>query len=318
MLGSALIALLIVAAPDPRGALGDAAEPRSAACRPAVEVRGADVPTDVVRDFRAAADHALDAIRAQTGDDDCRPITITLVPSMGRADELDPPWHLPSWAAGAARPAERRIVVGITSNGRVQDRLVTLTHELAHVSARSAAGGAALPRWLDEGIARVVAGEHGIADMQELARARVADRFLPLTALEDGFPAGARDAALAYAQAGRAVSLAVERDPGAISLILHHFRSGLSADDALRQATGRATWQVDLDVRRSVGLWAAIAVVGVEGDLAMASCGLAVAYFGVRARRRQRERLSAMDDAMPARTVVDAVVARWTVRGAPW
>lgn len=287
--------------------------PASALCVPAVHVDGAGVPADVVAAFADDARQLVDELRPRLGDEDCRPIVVTLLSSMGDAPRLDPPWHLPMWAAGAARPAERRLVVGVTAEGRLQDRHRTLRHELVHVLAHSAAGGAPLPRWLDEGLARVLAGEHGIDDLRVLAQARVADRFLPLSALVEGFPPGSADAALAYAEAGRAVSLLLEREDD-VAHLLARVRAGHDVDDALRQVAGRATWQIDLDMRRSIGLWAAIATVGLETDLAMAGCGVAVAVFGVRARRRQRARLAAMDDDdVPRRPPPTATVSRWTV-----
>jgi len=293
--------------------LGAGTAPATVLCRPPIEVQGPGLPAAMVADFAHDAAVLVDELRPRTGDVDCRPIAITLVPSMGDAHALDPPWHLPTWAAGAAQPGQRRIVVGVSAEGRVQDRRRTLHHELAHVLVRSAARDAAMPRWLDEGLARVLAGEHGIDDLRVLAQARLADRFLPLAALEQGFPAGSADAALAYAQSGRAVSLMQDRDD-AIPRLLAAVGAGASVDDALRQTIGRATWQLDIDVRRSVTLWAALATVGVESDLAMAGCGVVVAVFGVRARRRQRSRLLAMDDDNPPlRRPAAASFTRWTV-----
>jgi hypothetical protein len=282
-------------------------------CMPEVVVEGSGVAAPMLADVAVTARMIVDELRPRLGDEDCRPIVATLVGSMDEAPGLDPPWHLPSWAAGAARPTVRRIIIGVTAEGRVQDRMRTLRHELVHVLAHSAAGGAPLPRWLDEGLARVLAGEHGIDDLRVLAQARVADRFLPLSALVDGFPSGNADAALAYAESGRAVSLLLAHGEDAAHL-LARVRAGASVDDALRAVTGRATWQIDLDMRRSIGLWAALATVGLETDLAMAGCGVAVAVFGVRARRRQRARLAAMDDDdAPRATTPVATVSRWTV-----
>ncbi len=289
-------------------------------CRPLLNVRGPGLPVDVVTEFKALADTMVDDLRERLGDIDCRPITITLVSSMANANALDPPWHLPSWAAGAAMPNERRIVVGISSNGRVQDRTTTLRHELAHVFARSAAGGRALPRWLDEGIARVMASEHGIDDLRALSYARLGDRFLPLVALTEGFPSRPADADLAYAQAGRAVSLLEARGHAVVPDLLALVRGGADVDDALRSVSGRATWQLDSDVRKSVTGWAALATVGIETDFAMAGAGMVAAFAGVRARRRQRERLLALDDddPRPRAPPQNVTVARWTVTRPTW
>lgn len=318
-----LLALSPADAPAPASAPTAAApsataqeHPRSALCVPAVVVEGAGVPADIADDFAAVARHELTDLRQWLGDESCAPISITLIPSMSDAPSLSPSWRLPSWAAGAAQPAERRIVVGVTAEGRVQDRDRTLRHELAHVVARSAAGSS-MPRWLDEGIARVAAGEHGIDDLRILAHARLADRFLPLAALEQGFPPGAADAALAYAEAGRAVSLLQEGHPERIAVLLSALQQGESIDSALRQAGGRATWQLDRDIKASVGLWAAFATVGIETDAAMALCALVVAWFGVRMRRRMLQRMAAMDDdGEPRRRPATASLVRWTVAAA--
>lgn len=284
-------------------------------CRPELRVRGPELPAAVVDEFAALAETMVDDLRDRLGDTDCRPVTITLVSSMQQANALDPPWHLPSWAAGAAMPNERRIVVGINSNGRGQDRETTLRHELAHVFARSAAGGRALPRWLDEGIARVAASEHGVDDLRALAHARLGDRFLPLVALTDGFPSRPADADLAYAQAGRAVSLLEGKGKDVVPDLLARVRAGDDVDDALRAVSGRATWQLDVDVRKSVTAWAAFATIGIETDFAMAGAGMVAAFAGLRARRRQRARLLALDDdELPRRGPPQNVtVARWTV-----
>ena len=289
-------------------------------CRPVLDVRGPGLPVDVVTEFKVLADSMVDDLRDRLGDTDCRPITITLVSSMADAHALDPPWHLPSWAAGAAQPNQRRIVVGISSNGRVQDRETTLRHELAHVFARSAAGGHALPRWLDEGIARVFAAEHGVDDLRALAHARLGDRFLPLVALTDGFPSRPADANLAYAQAGRAVSLLEGKGVSVVPELLARVKGGAEIDDALRAVSGRATWQLDVDVRKSVTAWAALATVGIETDFAMAGAGAIAAFAGIRARRRQRARLLALDDddPRPRGPPRDVLVTRWTVATVAW
>jgi hypothetical protein len=268
-----------------------------APCAPVVDVRGPGLPDDVVASFADDARAAVVDVRARLGSTRCDPFVITLVPAMADAPRLDPPWHLPTWAAGAAEPRARRIVVGVTVDGALQDRQRTLVHEVAHVVAAEAVGDRRLPRWLDEGIARVIAGEHGIEDLSRLAHARVGDRFLPLLALVDGFPPAAADAGLAYAEAGRAVSLLVGRTPDVLPRLLARIGAGHDVDDALVHVAGRATWQLDQDVRRSVSGWTALATVGIETDLAMAACAVVVVVVGVRARRRLRRRIESMDDA---------------------
>src|SRR5262249_21696399 len=143
------------------------------------------------------------------GADPCVPIHVDLLPGM--QDAADVGFRVPGWAAGAAMPEERRAVVGVTASGQRQDRVRVLTHELAHVAIANAPGPARVPRWLDEGIARTVALEDSTDDEDALARAILADKLLPLTALVDGFPGDAGDARLAYAESAKAVRLLEER-----------------------------------------------------------------------------------------------------------
>jgi hypothetical protein len=268
----------------------------AAPCAPQLSVRGPGLPDDVVAAFATDARDVVVEVRARLGSTSCEPLTITLVPAMRDASVLDPPWHLPSWAAGAAAAGDRRIVVGVTADGVRQDRRRILVHEVAHVVAAEASGGRRLPRWLDEGIARYTASEHGIEDLSLLAHARLADRFFPLASLVDGFPPHAADASLAYAESGRAVSLVAGKSSDAIPRLLALLSTGLSVDDALSQVYGRASWQLDRDVQQSLSGWASLAVVGVETDFAMALCATVVAAYGFRARRRLRQRILAMDD----------------------
>ena len=280
-------------------------------CELQVDVRGPGVPDEVVEEFRERVVERADHVASRLGASACAPVAITLVPAMEQAGTLDPPWHLPSWAAGAAQPAARRIVIGVTANRQIQDRDQTLDHELAHVFLHEAVAGAPMPRWFNEGVARVMASEHGVADLTLLARASLVDGLLPLGALREGFPAEPTRAALAYAQAGRAVSLV--EGAGHLPAVIAGLRAGASFEESLTSATGRATWQLDLDVQRSIPRWRALAIVGLETDFAMAACAAVVIVAGTRARRRLRERMAAMEDPTDGAFTSLIPVTRWTV-----
>ncbi|HEY4220197.1 MAG TPA: hypothetical protein VGO62_02625 [Myxococcota bacterium] len=284
----------------------------SSPCTAPVIVTGHGVPVSVVEDLQSAAPaleaHVHDALALGS----CAPIRVELLPAIENADALQPPWQLPEWAAGAAVPEERRIVVAITARKEHQDRERILLHELAHVGVREAAAGKPVPRWLDEGVARTIAGEAGASDdMDALARARIGDRLFPLAALVDGFPARGDLAALAYAESGRA---AAAIGP-AVPAVLHELGRGLAIDDALLAASGQRSWQLDVAVEKSIPLASAWSLVGLDSELAYALAGLGFAWAGIRARRRIRERLRAYpDDAHPL--FPDVHLLRWTVRRA--
>jgi hypothetical protein len=240
---------------------------------------------------------------------------------METADTLDPPFHVPAWAAGAAVPHERRIVVGVTSERHVQNRHATLTHELAHVLLRQATGTVDVPRWFDEGAARVLAKEAGNADdLRALSQAKVGSRLWPLSAIADGFPAGPSDAAVAYAVSGRAVELMFAKQP--MSAFIASLASTQSFEASVAATTGRAVWQLSQDTERSVSTWRSLLVVGFETDILMGVCAILLAVSGIRARRRFLAGLQRLADdeerGSRAAGPLDVQVVRWTVARGAW
>jgi hypothetical protein len=234
---------------------------------------------------------------------------------MEDAKTIEPGWALPTWAAGAADPHERRIVVGVTAAHQRQDRERVLLHELTHVAIRSAAGEGHVPRWFDEGVSRVVAHEDGEGDGRALAQARIGGAPFMLEGLVDRFPASGSEAAFAYAISGRAVRVIEQHGGrGSIARILANVRAGGDFETALVDETGRHTWQIGVDVERTVSLWHAWATVLREIDLWMIVAGGLAVLAGLRARARQRTRLAALiEEDERARPALEVVMARWSV-----
>jgi hypothetical protein len=291
-----------------------------AVCSTALRVTGHEVPAVVLEEAQTNAIEDMNDIAARLGLNSCPPtIDITMVATMDSAGELDPPFRVPAWAAGAAVPHERRIVVGLTSAKKLQNRHATLKHELAHVMVRQATGAAVLPRWFDEGAARLLAGEAGNADdLRALSHAKLADRILPLSSYNHGFPADANDAAVAYASAGRAVSLLVPTTDRWSALF--DSLQQQSFENTVQVVSGRQVWQLSVDVQRSVSTWRSLLVVGFETDVLMGGCAVALVVGGVRSRRRFQDgmaRLLAMDQQERAREQVLLSmprVTRWTAK----
>src|SRR2546421_9906266 len=113
---------------------------RADPCRAPVDVVAHGVPSVVVDELRAVAP----SLEAQVADalalESCAPIHVDVLPAIEGASTLEPPWSLPAWAAGAAEPGDRRIVVAVTAKGERQDRERILLHELAHVGVHEAGG----------------------------------------------------------------------------------------------------------------------------------------------------------------------------------
>jgi hypothetical protein len=304
-----LLACALAFTATPTHAQGDVTS--SSSCPPVV-VEGHGSAEALAPDLQTVATHALVDVRARLGVTSCDPVRVELLPGIEEAQTLDPPWHLPPWAAGAAEPQDHRIVVAVTAGRQRQDRERVLVHELAHEGVHEAAGNHTVPRWFDEGVARSIADEDRDVDDRALAHAHLGNHWLPLLALVDGFPPLSSDATLAYAIAGRAVRLMEDHGgPHAVARVLAQVHDGVPFDDALVDVTGRRTWQLDLDVQRSVTTWRALALLGRETDVAYGLASVLVVVGGARARRRVRERMVALGDLHDPWPMAN--LTRWTV-----
>lgn len=257
-------------------------------------------------------------IARYVGAQDCAPIQVTLHGDLPTALAAQPAWHLPPWAAGAARPGSREILLTVHARGQRHDLLRLLRHELAHVALGAATGGHALPRWFEEGVSRRAAGEDDQRDDHVLAEARLAGRLQTLEGLQVAFPGSAEAAAVAYAVSGRALELLeAEQGPVVVSRIGDGVRRGVPFDDMLHEVSGRRTWQLSGDVERSVETWHAWLTLTREVDWGMALGAGLLCLAGWRVRSRSRRRLAAWqaeDEAAAAIEAAQAAWVRWTAR----
>lgn len=278
-----------------------------------VLVTGHGAVEHLADDLEARATGLYEVAATYTGASDCAPVEVHLTPDIQAASALLPAWHLPPWAAGAARPGERLVVLTVHSKGQRQDRERVLVHELSHVALAAAAGGAPVPRWFDEGVARRLAGEDVQDDDRVLAESRLSGQMLTLEGLEVAFPGSKSGAAVAYAVSGRAIELLEERyGPDIVRRLLAEVRAGAPFEEALHDLTGLWTWQLSGEVERSVALWHAWLTLIRDVDFAMAAGALLLVVGGLRARRRLRQRIDEMEDP-GAPQGPGVVVVRWTV-----
>lgn len=251
------------------------------------------------------------------GATDCDPILVTLTSDLKAAEHTLPRWHLPPWAAGAARPEARTILLTVHANGQPTDRARVLRHELAHLAIASASGGNKLPRWFDEGISRTVAREDGPTDAEVLNQARAFNNLFNLDELRHAFPADKNQAAIAYAESARAIAY-LERTHGGdiVARLLARVKAGEAFDDALLRLTGETPGTITQAVKDELRPLVAFLAAFWQVDLGLAFGGGFFFWAGLRARRRIRERIEAMDDEPLPEDVFlnaqDLVVARWT------
>jgi len=105
---------------------------------------------------------------------------------------------VPGWAAGVAWPGHNLIVLRKNTGA---DIVQTFEHELCHILLGQAFGpDHRVPRWLEEGLALMIAGQWSLQRMSTMSMAVLTGRVLPMDALTRGFPADAGQAEVAYCQ----------------------------------------------------------------------------------------------------------------------
>jgi hypothetical protein len=106
--------------------------------------------------------------------------------------------NIPGWAVGVAYPSKNLII--ILNKNRV-DLIKTFRHELTHIFLGQAFKGKEMvPRWLNEGLALIVADEWSISRLSTITGAVLTNSLIPMDEIASSFPYDLRDAELAYCQ----------------------------------------------------------------------------------------------------------------------
>jgi hypothetical protein len=126
-------------------------------------------------------------------------IEVFIVPTFEDFQKTQPKRsRIPTWAVGVAFPSKNIIV--LLKKKRV-DLVKTFYHELNHILLGQAFGGKhRVPRWLDEGLAMIQAGEWSMSRLSKITGAVLTDSLIPMDNIVDTFPLELRDAELAYCQ----------------------------------------------------------------------------------------------------------------------
>lgn len=118
----------------------------------------------------------------------------------------------PGWAGGMAYPRSNRIVVRTPLFFDQGIPLEVLTaHEISHLVIHSITGDNYLPRWFEEGLCQVLAGETRQGSLGRLSRAATADRLMGLPRVDDVLSYSSPDADLAYAESRSAMQYFIDR-----------------------------------------------------------------------------------------------------------
>ncbi len=166
-----------------------------------------------------------------------------------------------------------------------------LDHEIAHLLLGQTFRGAPVPRWLQEGVAQVVAGEYTPETMRRIARGAPTGHLIPLRELTVGFPADPLRAQLAYAESADIVAfLRGHYGEEALRTLVRELASGQAAGAAVRAATGESLEDVDRAWQADLGPGGLLLPGLVNDGLWWGLGGLLLVLGAIRVRRRTRAR----------------------------
>lgn len=186
-------------------------------------------------------------------DDPGGSIRVVLAP-----EEADLARATPSWIAGLAHAPTSTVVLFPSRAPRYpHDSLESvLHHEIAHILVARAAGGAAVPRWFDEGLSTVAERAWTVEDRRQLAWALAVSRSVAMHDLDRLFVEGGRDASRAYALASAFVRDIMDRHGADVpARILASLARGVPFQDAFRAVTGEPLHEAEERFHARLGSW---------------------------------------------------------------
>jgi hypothetical protein len=220
-------------------------------------------------------------------------LRVVLAPTLAAFHEASLP-GTPAEALGVYYPELHTILLRSprTDPAGAWDLRGVARHELAH-GVLHLALPVAIPRWLDEGLAILMADELSFLDDSQLTLLAFAGRLLPLRELIEGFPEGHGATSLAYAQAASLVRHLLARGGiEGIRRLLDAMARGAPLAEAIHVTRGigeaelEREWQESLAGRFSV--WSLVTTTSVLGGV-----GAPLAIWAAWRRRRvQRARLA--------------------------
>ena len=150
-----------------------------------------------------------------------------------------------------AVPSEGLIVLDFGKlAGRPAHFRSVLKHEVVHLFLHVNRGNAALPKWLEEGVAQWAS--EGVADLLEqpqpslLEDAILSGDLIPLSALRDRFPNDSRQLLLAYEESRRVVSYIAETHGRSTLIeILADIQRGSDVDAAFYRGLTAFPWEIE-------------------------------------------------------------------------
>ncbi len=205
------------------------------------------------------------------------------------------PGRPPEWAEGTAW-ADRGAVF-LKSPAMSPEGSLTLfhvlDHEIVHILLGRAYAPHHPPHWLEEGLARNLAGEQGPDDTRRIAEGLSHGGLYTLENLHIAFPRDSVGASLAYAESADFVAfLRAEHGDDAMRALIGELAKGSNIDAAIYRATGETLGA--LDARWRARFTGPAFFLSGAFDVAAFAFGTAALGALVLRRRRLRDRMDKM------------------------
>ncbi len=222
----------------------------------------------------------------------------------------------PAWADGTAWP--HRGLVFLRSpriRGGTADPLEqVLDHELAHILLGRAFGARRPPRWLQEGVAQLVAREYTPALTDRIGQGMFGDNLLHLDDLVTGFPTDPLRARLAYAQSADLVAYIKSRfGDDSIHVIIREMAAGRAYGAAIRAATGMGSQELDQAWRAELGTSPLWLRPMVSDTMILTAAGLVFIVLGAASLHRRRLRMAELIAEEAREDALYAQLSQWDI-----
>lgn len=226
-------------------------------------------------------------------------IDVFLTPNQASFESMQP-GNAPTWADATAYPRAGVVYLRATRAriGGDEPLEQVLDHELVHILVGRAFLPETPPAWLQEGLAQVLARQHGPETLETLSRGHALGGLISLSSLMHGFPNDAARAQLAYAQSADFVAwLSMEYGPEVLPNLLRNVAAGMSQEAAFHAATGHYSKALDRRWRARFDRGVPLSLSWfVKDEVLFAFAGAALLCGGWWRRRRFRQRLKEMEE----------------------
>ncbi len=165
---------------------------------------------------------------------------VIIAPDSQSYQSAQPRAAIPEWSVGAAFASKNMIVLlssraALAENKRF-DPLTVFKHEVSHIILGRALAGQSIPRWLDEGIAKLVSEPWNSRKTWDMTLAILAGNNIPLHKLVHSWPKDSKRAHIAYLESHAFADYLFRH--AAIRDVVASLRQKQSVEEALYHAMG--------------------------------------------------------------------------------